>query len=75
MSNKPKTITVKLPPWISEEEARRVIEEVVAKLWGRMSIKDVRAKLGVKREQLLEDIETEKYDVKELRKRERERLP
>ncbi len=75
MSNKSKTITVSLPPWVSEEEARRVIEEVIARLWGRISIEEVRAKLGVKKEQLLEDIETEEYDVEELRRRERERLP
>ncbi len=75
VSNKPKTITVSLPPWVSEEEARRVVEEVTARLWGRISIEEIRAKLGVKREQLLEDIEAGEYDVEELRRRERERLP
>ncbi|MEB3778926.1 MAG: hypothetical protein GSR85_01650 [Desulfurococcales archaeon] len=74
MGNKPKTITVTLPPWVSEEEAQRVIEEVTARLWGRISIDEVRARLGVKEEQLLEDIEPEEYDVEELRRRERERL-
>ncbi len=74
MGNKPKTITVSLPPWVSEEEAQRVIEEVTARLWGRISIDEVRARLGVKEEQLLEDIESEEYDVEELRRRERERL-
>ena len=74
MGNKPKTITVTLPPWVSEEEAQRVIEEVTARLWGRISIDEVRARLGVKEEQLLEDIESEEYDVEELRRRERERL-
>ena len=75
MSSRPKTITVRLPPWVSEEEARRVVEEVTARLWGRISIEEVRAKLGVEKEQLLEDIESGEYDVKELRRRERERLP
>ena len=74
MGGKPKTVTVKLPPWVSEEEARRIIEEVVARLWGRVSIEEVRAKLGVSREQLLENLEPGEYDVKELRRRERERL-
>ncbi len=75
MSSKSKTITVSIPPWVSEEEARRVVEEAVARLWGRVSIEEIRAKLGVKREQLLEDIEAGEYDVEELRRRERERLP
>jgi len=75
VSSRPKTITVRLPPWVSEEEARRVVEEVTARLWGRISIEEVRAKLGVEKEQLLEDIESGEYDVKELRRRERERLP
>ncbi|MEB2793752.1 MAG: hypothetical protein G5Z43_000045 [Caldisphaeraceae archaeon] len=74
MSSKPKTITVRLPPWVSEEEARRAIEEVVAKLWGRTSIEEIRVKLGVKRERLLEDIEVGEYNIKELRRHERERL-
>ncbi|MCE4601198.1 MAG: hypothetical protein F7C38_06505 [Desulfurococcales archaeon] len=73
---KPRTITVKLPPWISEEEAWRVVEEIVARLWGRVSIEEVRSKLGVRREQLLEDIEEAgEHDIEELRKRVRERLP
>ena len=75
MSNKPRTITVSLPPWLSEEEAQKVIEEVIARLWGRISIEEIRAKLGVKKEQLLEDVEAGEYDVEELRRRERERLP
>ncbi len=75
MSSKSKTITVSIPPWVSEEEARRIVEEAVARLWGRVSIEEIRAKLGVKREQLLEDIEAGEYDVEELRRRERERLP
>ncbi|MEB2835819.1 MAG: hypothetical protein GSR80_000026 [Desulfurococcales archaeon] len=74
MGSKPKTITVRLPPWVSEEEARRVVEEVTARLWGRISIEEIRARLGVEREQLLEDIEAGEYDVEELRRRERERL-
>ena len=75
VSGKQRTITIRLPPWVSEEEAQRVIEEIIARLWGRMSIEEVRAKLGVKREQLTENIEVEEYDVEELRKRERGRLP
>ena len=51
-------------------------EEIVAGLWGRVSIEEVRSKLGVRREQLLEDIEKAvEYDVEELRRRERGRLP
>ncbi len=75
MGSKPKTITVSLPPWVSEEEARRVIEETLARLWGRISIDEIRARLGVKEEQLLENIEAGEYNVEELRSRERDRLP
>lgn len=70
-----RTITVKLPPWISEDEARRMIEEVIARLGGRVGVDEVRVKLGVKPEELVEDLEEEEHDVEELRRRERERLP
>ena len=70
-----RTITVKLPPWISEDEARRMIEEVIARLGGRVGVDEIRVKLGVKPEELVEDLEEEEYDVEELRRRERERLP
>ena len=68
----PKTITVRIPPWLSEDEATRIIEELLARLGGRVSVDEVRRILGVKPEELTDDLEV--YSVEELRGRERERL-
>jgi DNA-directed RNA polymerase specialized sigma subunit len=73
MSNK--VITIKLPPWLSEDEAEKVISEVIARLGGRVSVEEVRKKLGIKPEELVEDLKTDDYSVEELRRRERKRLP
>jgi len=63
---------VELPPWLSEEEFRRIVKELVTRLGGRVSIDELRRELGVKPEDLVEDIET--YDVEELELKEKERL-
>jgi len=63
---------VELPPWLSEEEFRRIVKELVTRLGGRVSIDELRRELGVKPEDLAEDIET--YDVEELELKEKERL-
>jgi len=63
---------VELPPWLSEEEFRRIVEELVARLGGRVSIDELRRELGVKPEDLTEDIET--YDAEQLELKEKERL-
>ncbi len=67
-----RTITVKIPPWLSEEEVRRIVEEVIAKLGGRVSVDDLRKELNIKPEDLVEDLET--YDVNHLEFKEKERL-
>jgi len=67
-----RVITVKLPPWLSEEEFSRIVEELVARLEGRVSIDELRRELGVKPEDLAEDIET--YDAEQLKLKEKERL-
>jgi len=67
-----KVVTVELPPWLSEEEFRRIVKELVTRLGGRVSIDELRRELGVKPEDLAEDIET--YDVEELELKEKERL-
>jgi len=67
-----RVITVKLPPWLSEEEFSRIVKELVARLGGRVSIDELRRELGVKPEDLAEDIET--YDVGQLELKEKERL-
>lgn len=67
-----KVVTVELPPWLSEEEFRRIVKELVARLGGRVSVDELRRELGVKPEDLTEDIET--YDVEQLELKEKERL-
>jgi len=66
----PKVVTVKLPPWLSEEEFSRIVKELIARLGGKVSIDDLRRELGVKPEDLAEDIET--YDVEQLELKEKE---
>jgi len=68
-----KTVSVKVPPWLSEEDVKRIIEEFLARLGGRVSVEEVREMLGVRPEELTEDLEV--YDADELRSRERERVP
>ena len=63
---------MKLPPWLSEEEFRRIVNEVVARLGGKVSVNELRKELGVKPEDLVEEIET--YDVEHLELKEKERL-
>ena len=67
-----KVVTVELPPWLSEEEFRRIVKELFARLGGRVSVDELRKELGVKPEDLVEEIET--YDVEHLELREKERL-
>ena len=67
-----RTVSIRIPPWLSVEEAKRVIEDFVAKLGGRVSVSDVRRELGVRPEDLVEDLEVS--DVEELELREKERL-
>jgi len=66
-----RVVTVELSPWLSEEEFRRVVKELVTRLGGRVSIDELRRELGVKPKDLVEDIET--YDVEELELKEKER--
>jgi len=68
-----KSVMVRVPPWLPVEEAKRIIETILARLGGRVSVAEVREMLGIKPEELTEDIEI--YDVEELRHREKERLP
>jgi len=56
---------------VSEEDVRRIIEEFLARLGGRVSVEEVREMLGIKSEELTEDLEV--YDADELRSRERKR--
>jgi len=65
-------VTVKVLPWLSEEDVKRIIEEFLVRLGGRVGVEEVREMLGIKSEELTEDLEV--YDAGKLRSRERKRL-
>jgi len=67
-----KTITVKVPSWVSEEEFRRIVEEVIVRLGGRVSVDELRRELNIRFEDLVEEVET--FDVGCLEFKEKERL-
>ena len=70
--NVSRTVTVKVLPWLSEEDVKRIIEEFLVRLGGRVGVEEVREMLGIKSEELTEDLEV--YDAGKLRSRERKRL-
>ena len=76
MPKSSKTITVKIPPSIPEDDARRVIEAVLAKrLRRKESIWKLRERLGIKPEDLTVDIDTSDYEkVEKKEKEEQEEL-
>ncbi|MBS7638691.1 hypothetical protein KEJ49_07435 [Candidatus Bathyarchaeota archaeon] len=67
-----KVIRVEIPSWLSEEDARRIMERIFAELGGAVNIDDLRRELGVRPEELVKELEV--YDVEELERREKERL-
>ncbi len=67
-----KRITIEIPPWLSEEEFMKIIRKILNELEGRVSIDELRKELGIKTEDLVEDLET--YDVENLEAKEKERL-
>jgi len=67
-----KNITIEVPSWLSEEEVRRIVKEVIARLSGRISIEELREELNIGPGDLVEDLEL--YDVEKLKFKEKERL-
>ncbi len=67
-----KNLSVRIPPWLPEGEARRIIESILARLGGRVDVNEIRRMLGISPEELTEDIET--YSVEELRSKEKGRI-
>ena len=67
-----KNVTIKIPKWLSEDEANKLINEFLAKLSGVVSINEFRKEFGIKLEDLVEDLEL--FDVEELEKKEKRRL-
>ncbi len=68
-----RSVSIRVPPWLSEEEVKRIVEALLAGLGGRVSVDEVREMLGIGLDELTEDIEV--YNVEELRLKERKRLP
>ncbi len=67
-----KTVTVSIPSWVDEDEFRRIVDKVVKRLEGRVPVEELRRRLGVRPEDLAEDLDA--VDVEALEARERERL-
>jgi hypothetical protein len=67
-----KTVTVSIPSWVDEDEFRRIVDMFVKRLEGRVPVEELRRRLGVRPEDLAEDLDA--VDVEALEARERERL-
>lgn len=67
-----KIVTIRIPQWLSKDEANKLIEEFLAKLSGIVSIDELRKEYGIKTEGLVEDLEI--FDIEELEKKEKRRL-
>jgi len=65
-------IKISVPSWIDEDEVKRVIENAIRKLEGKISVTELRERMKISEAELTENIET--YDVLELRKKEKEKL-
>jgi len=67
-----KKIKIRIPSWLSEEEFKKAVNELVSELSGVVSIEELRRELGIRPEDLTEDLDV--YDVKELREKEKGRI-
>jgi ribosomal protein S1 len=66
-----KTVTVSIPSWMDEEEFRRIVDEVVKRLEGSVPVEELRRRLGIRPEDLVEDLDVVDVEVPEARERER----
>jgi len=67
-----KTVTFKVPPWVSDEDLARIIDEVLSRLSGPIPIDELRRFLGIKPEDLVEEVEA--CGIESVEEKERERL-
>jgi len=67
-----KSVTFKVPPWVSDEDLARIINEVLSRLGGAIPIDELRRALGIKPEDLVEEVEA--CEIESLEEKERERL-
>ena len=54
-----KTVTVSISSWVDENEFRRIVDVFVGRLEGRVSAEELRRGLGVRPEDLAEDLDAE----------------
>ncbi len=52
-----KTVTVNIPSWVDEDEFRRIVDKVVEWIEGRVPVEELRRRLGVRPEDLAEDLD------------------
>jgi hypothetical protein len=52
-----KAATVNVPLWVDEDELRRIADEVVKMLEGRVPVEELRKRLGIRPEDLAEDLD------------------
>ena len=52
-----KVIRVEIPPWLSEEDVRKILERIFAKLGGAIDVDDLRRELGVRPDELVEELD------------------
>jgi hypothetical protein len=52
-----KTATVGISLWVDEDEFRRIVDEVVKRLEGRVPVEELRRRLGIRPGDLVEDLD------------------
>jgi len=66
-----KTVTVGIPSWVDEDEFRRFVDMFFKRLEGRVPVEELRRRLGVRPEDLVEDLDAVDVEAHEARERER----
>jgi len=69
-----KTITIEVPDWIDEEKLREAITKAISEVLSQkeMTIDEIRKILGIKPEDLSEELEI--VNIEKLREKEKDRL-
>ena len=67
-----KVIQIEVPDWVDEEKLRSAIVQAISCATKELPIEEVRKILGIRLEDLTEELEVE--DIEKLREREKDRL-
>ena len=67
-----KVIQIEVPNWVDEEKLRNAIVQAISHATKELPIEEVRKILGIRQEDLTEELEVE--NVEKLREREKDRL-